>query len=67
MRCRVPVIYLVDSAGVNLPYQSGVFPGQYGGGTNIFLQFRDAALFEDSSTGGSHGPCVAGGAYLPAL
>src|SRR5690606_35759427 len=30
MRCRIPIIYLVDSAGVNLPYQEGVFPGQYG-------------------------------------
>src|SRR4030095_10817347 len=30
MRSRVPIVYLVDSAGVNLPYQSGVFPGQYG-------------------------------------
>ena len=27
MRCRIPIIYLVDSAGVNLPYQGGVFPG----------------------------------------
>jgi hypothetical protein len=25
-----PIVYLVDSAGVNLPYQGGVFPGQYG-------------------------------------
>jgi len=30
MRCRIPIIYLVDSSGVNLPYQGGVFPGQYG-------------------------------------
>ena len=30
MRSSVPIIYLVDSAGVNLPYQGGVFPGQYG-------------------------------------
>src|SRR3569623_1080892 len=30
MRCRIPIVYLVDSAGVNLPYQEGVFPGQYG-------------------------------------
>src|SRR5438045_346257 len=30
MSSRVPIIYLVDSAGVNLPYQGGVFPGQYG-------------------------------------
>ena len=35
MRCRAPIIYLVDSAGVNLPYQSGVFPGQYGGGRSF--------------------------------
>ena len=28
MRSRVPIIYLVDSAGVNLPYQGGVFPVQ---------------------------------------
>ena len=27
MRCRIPIIYLVDSAGVNLPDQGGVFPG----------------------------------------
>ncbi len=30
MRCRIPIVYLVDSAGVNLPYHGGVFPGQYG-------------------------------------
>ena len=30
MRQRIPIVYLVDSAGVNLPYQEGVFPGQYG-------------------------------------
>src|SRR5215467_4394227 len=30
MRHRVAIIYLVDSAGVNLPYQDGIFPGQYG-------------------------------------
>jgi acetyl-CoA carboxylase carboxyltransferase component len=30
MRNRAPIVYLVDSAGVNLPYQDGIFPGQYG-------------------------------------
>jgi 3-methylcrotonyl-CoA carboxylase beta subunit len=30
MRNRVPIVYLVDSAGVNLPLQDGIFPGQYG-------------------------------------
>src|SRR6185437_3112822 len=29
MRNRVPIVYLVDSAGVNLPLQDGIFPGQY--------------------------------------
>ena len=32
MRNRMPIVYLVDSAGVNLPYQDGIFPGQYGAG-----------------------------------
>jgi len=27
MRNRTPIVYLVDSAGVNLPYQDGIFPG----------------------------------------
>ncbi len=36
MRCRIPIVYLVDSAGVNLPYQGGVFPGQYGAGRIFF-------------------------------
>src|SRR6266576_3435732 len=36
MRSRVPIIYLVDSAGVNLPYQGGVFPGQYGAARIFF-------------------------------
>jgi acetyl-CoA carboxylase carboxyltransferase component len=30
MRNRLPIVYLVDSAGVNLPYQDGIFPGQHG-------------------------------------
>ena len=41
MRNRVPIVYLVDSAGVNLPYQDGIFPGQYGAG-RIFLKVRPA-------------------------
>ena len=67
MRCRIPIVYLVDSAGVNLPFQGGVFPGQYGA----------ARIFQYNSIMRRHlripqlaavmGPCVAGGAYLPAL
>jgi 3-methylcrotonyl-CoA carboxylase beta subunit len=67
MRQRVPIIYLVDSAGVNLPYQGGVFPGQYGA-ARIFqynsIMRRYLHVPQISAVMGS---CVAGGAYLPAL
>ena len=43
MRCRIPIIYLVDSAGVNLPYQGGVFPGQYGA-ARIFCRYARVKL-----------------------
>jgi acetyl-CoA carboxylase carboxyltransferase component len=67
MRQRIPIIYLVDSAGVNLPYQGGVFPGQYGA-ARIFqynsIMRRYLHVPQISAVMGS---CVAGGAYLPAL
>ena len=43
MRNRVPIIYLVDSAGVNLPYQGGVFPGQYGAARIFYYTNRTAS------------------------
>src|SRR5215472_7465721 len=67
MRCRVPIIYLVDSAGVNLPYQSGVFPGQYGGGRIFFYNSIMRRYLRVPQLAAVMGPCVAGGAYLPAL
>ena len=67
MRCRVPIVYLVDSAGVNLPYQSGVFPGQYGGGRIFFYNSIMRRVLKVPQLAAVMGPCVAGGAYLPAL
>ena len=67
MRCRVPIVYLVDSAGVNLPYQSGVFPGQYGGGRIFFYNSVMRRYLKVPQLAAVMGPCVAGGAYLPAL
>jgi acetyl-CoA carboxylase carboxyltransferase component len=67
MRQRVPIVYLVDSAGVNLPYQGGVFPGQYGAARIFYynsLMRRYLGVPQISAVLGS---CVAGGAYLPAL
>ena len=67
MRCRVPIIYLVDSAGVNLPYQSGVFPGQYGAGRIFFYNSVMRRYLKVPQLAAVMGQCVAGGAYLPAL
>ena len=67
MRCRVPIIYLVDSAGVNLPYQGGVFPGQYGASRIFFYNSVMRRYLRVPQLAAVMGPCIAGGAYLPAL
>ncbi len=67
MRSRVPIIYLVDSAGVNLPYQGGVFPGQYGAARIFYYNSIMRRYLHTPQISAVMGPCVAGGAYLPAL
>lgn len=67
MRCRVPIVYLVDSAGVNLPYQGGVFPGQYGAARIFFYNSVMRRYLKVPQISAVMGPCIAGGAYLPAL
>jgi acetyl-CoA carboxylase carboxyltransferase component len=67
MRCRVPIVYLVDSAGVNLPYQGGVFPGQYGAARIFFYNSVMRRYLKVPQIAAVMGQCVAGGAYLPAL
>ncbi|MGH9840631.1 MAG: acyl-CoA carboxylase subunit beta [Blastocatellia bacterium] len=67
MRCRVPIIYLVDSAGVNLPYQGGVFPGQYGAARIFYYNSVMRRYLKVPQVAAVMGQCVAGGAYLPAL
>jgi len=67
MRCRVPIIYLVDSAGVNLPYQGGVFPGQYGASRIFYYNSIMRRYLAVPQLAAVMGPCIAGGAYLPAL
>jgi acetyl-CoA carboxylase carboxyltransferase component len=67
MRCRVPIVYLVDSAGVNLPYQGGVFPGQYGASRIFFYNSMMRRYLRVPQIAAVMGPCIAGGAYLPAL
>jgi len=67
MRNRVPIVYLVDSAGVNLPYQDGIFPGQYGAGRIFFYNSLMRRKLRLPQIAAVMGPCIAGGAYLPAL
>ncbi len=66
MENRIPVIYLVDSAGVFLPMQDEIFPDK----EHFGRQFRNNAKM--SSMGiiqiaAIMGSCVAGGAYLPIM
>ncbi len=67
MRQRIPIIYLVDSSGINLPYQGGVFPGQYGASRIFYYNSIMRRYLRVPQISAVMGPCVAGGAYLPAL
>jgi 3-methylcrotonyl-CoA carboxylase beta subunit len=67
MRCRIPIVYLVDSAGVNLPYQGGVFPGQYGAARIFYYNSVMRRYLRVPQLAAVMGQCIAGGAYLPAL
>ncbi len=63
---KLPIIYLVDSAGVFLPLQDEIFPDK----EHFGRVFRNNAIM--SSMGipqisAIMGPCVAGGAYLPIM
>jgi acetyl-CoA carboxylase carboxyltransferase component len=65
-RARLPLLYLVDSAGVFLPLQEDVFPD-----TDDFGRiFRNNAVFSAMGIpqyAAIMGNCVAGGGYLPVL
>src|SRR4051812_177820 len=67
MRNRLPIVYLVDSAGVNLPYQDGIFPGTYGAGRIFYYNSIMRRKLRIPQVAAVMGPCIAGGAYLPAL
>ena len=67
MRNRLPIVYLVDSAGVNLPLQDGIFPGQYGAARIFYYNSLMRRHLQIPQIAAVMGPCIAGGAYLPAL
>ena len=63
---RLPLIYLVDSAGVFLPLQDDVFPDEDDFG-RIFRNNAVLSAMGVSQTAAIMGNCVAGGGYLPVL
>ena len=63
---RLPLIYLVDSGGLFLPLQDGSFPDRDHAGRIFYNNARLSAMGVPQIAA-VLGPCVAGGAYLPAL
>ncbi|MBI1784028.1 acyl-CoA carboxylase subunit beta [Candidatus Sumerlaeota bacterium] len=63
---RLPLIYLVDSGGLFLPLQAESFPDREHGGRIFFNNARLSAAGVPQIAA-VMGPCVAGGAYIPAL
>ncbi|HVY76376.1 MAG TPA: carboxyl transferase domain-containing protein [Puia sp.] len=66
MENRLPVIYLVDSAGVFLPMQDEIFPDKEHFG-RIFRNNARMSAMGITQISAVMGPCVAGGAYLPIM
>ncbi|MFT6873582.1 MAG: 3-methylcrotonyl-CoA carboxylase beta subunit, partial [Roseivirga sp.] len=66
MENHLPIIYLVDSAGVFLPLQDEIFPDK----EHFGRQFRNNAKMSSMGiiqVAAIMGSCVAGGAYLPIM
>lgn len=66
MENRLPVIYLVDSAGVYLPMQDEIFPDREHFGRIFYNNARMSAM-GIPQIAAVMGSCVAGGAYLPVM
>jgi len=66
MKNRLPIIYLVDSAGVYLPMQDEIFPDADHFG-RIFRNNAKMSSMGITQIAAVMGSCVAGGAYLPIM
>jgi acetyl-CoA carboxylase carboxyltransferase component len=66
MENHLPVVYLVDSAGVFLPMQDEIFPDKEHFG-RIFRNNARMSAMGITQIAAVMGPCVAGGAYLPIM
>jgi acetyl-CoA carboxylase carboxyltransferase component len=64
-RLRVPLVYLVDSAGARITDQIEMFPGRRGAGRIFHHQVRLSGMLPQLCL--LFGPSAAGGAYIPAF
>lgn len=65
IRYRIPLIYLVDSAGARITDQVQMFPGRRGAGRIFYNQVQMSGIIPQIC--GLFGPSAAGGAYIPAF
>jgi acetyl-CoA carboxylase carboxyltransferase component len=62
---RIPMVYLVDSAGARITEQVQMFPGRRGAGRIFFNEVRSSGVIPQVCV--LFGPSAAGGAYIPAF
>jgi methylmalonyl-CoA decarboxylase subunit alpha len=65
LRHRVPMVYLVDSAGARITEQVQMFPGRRGAGRIFFTEVKLSGVVPQVCV--LFGPSAAGGAYIPAF
>jgi acetyl-CoA carboxylase carboxyltransferase component len=62
---RIPMVYLVDSAGARITEQVQMFPGRRGAGRIFFNEVQSSGVIPQICV--LFGPSAAGGAYIPAF
>ena len=62
---KIPMVYLVDSAGARITDQVQMFPGRRGAGKIFYNQVQASGRIPQVCC--LHGPSAAGGAYIPAF
>ncbi len=65
LSARIPIVYLVDSAGARITDQAEMFPGRRGAGRIFHTQVKLSGLVPQVCV--LFGPSAAGGAYIPAF
>ncbi|MGA9876897.1 MAG: acyl-CoA carboxylase subunit beta [Solirubrobacteraceae bacterium] len=65
MSLRIPMVYLVDSAGARITEQVQMFPGRRGAGRIFYNEVRMSGVVPQVCV--LFGPSAAGGAYIPAF